>query len=134
MAEQKLLQLQTRQKSTVKLLKEAKEEVCTLQRQCNNPVTLYKAFKACHEVFPDVAIVLETIQVCPSSGAVAERGFSLMNLIMNDTRSSMNIQTLDALIRDQVQDIISICLKRGNRRTELALLHYSGPAKNACSK
>ena len=40
-AEQKLLQLQTRQKYTAKRLKEAKQEVCTLPRQCNNPVTLY---------------------------------------------------------------------------------------------
>ena len=53
-----------------------------------------------------------------------------MNLIMNDLRSSMNIQALDGLIRlhyiddslsdTQVQDIISIWLKRGNRRMELA--------------
>ena len=111
-------------------MKEAKEEVCTLQKQCNNPVTLYNTFQACHEIFPDVAIVLEIIQVCPSSGAVVERGFSLANLIMNDLRSSMNIQTLDALIRlyyiddslsdTQVQDIISIWLKRGNRIIELS--------------
>ena len=46
MAEQKLLQLQTKQECTAKLLKEAKEEVCTLQKQCNNPVTLYEAFQA----------------------------------------------------------------------------------------
>ena len=74
------------------------EEVCILQKQCNNPVTLSEAFRACHEIFPDVVIVLDIIQVFPSSGAVVERGFSLMNLIMNDLRSSMNIQTLDALI------------------------------------
>ena len=43
-AEQKLLQLQTRQKCTAKFLKEAKEEVCTLQRHCDNPVSLYEAF------------------------------------------------------------------------------------------
>ena len=40
-AEQKLLQLQTIQKCTGKLLKEAKEEDCTLQKQCNNLVTIY---------------------------------------------------------------------------------------------
>ena len=111
-------------------MKEAKEEFCTLQKQCNNPVTLYEAFQACHEIFPDFAIVLEIIQVCPSSGAVVERGFSLMNLIVNDLRSSMNIQAPDALMRlhyiddsfsdTQVQDIISIWLKRANRRMELA--------------
>ena len=62
-AEQKLLQLQTKQKCTAKFLKEAKEEVCTLQKQCNNPVTVYEAFRACHKIFPDVAIVLEIIHV-----------------------------------------------------------------------
>ena len=61
MAEQKLLQLQTKQKCIAKLLKEAKDEVCTLQKQCNNPVTLYEAFQACHEIFSDVAIVLGII-------------------------------------------------------------------------
>ena len=111
-------------------MKEAKEEVCTLQKQCNNPVTLYDAFQACHEIFPDVAIVLEIIEVFPSSGVVVERGFLLTNLIMNYLRSSTNIQTLDALIRlhcgndsfsdTQVQDIISIWLKRGNRIIELS--------------
>ena len=122
--------MQTKQKCTANRTKEAKEEFCTLQKQCNNPVTLYEAFQACHEIFPDFAIVLEIIQVCPSSGAVVERGFSLMNLIVNDLRSSMNIQAPDALMRlhyiddsfsdTQVQDIISIWLKRANRRMELA--------------
>ena len=129
-AEQKLLQLQTKQKCTAKLLKEAKEEVCTLQKQCNNSVTLYEALQACHEIFPDFTIVLESIQVCPSSTAFVERLFSLMDLIMNDLRISMNIQAIDALIRlhyiddsfsdIQVQDIKSIWLKRGNRKIELA--------------
>ena len=39
-AEQKLPQLETRHNRTAKLLKETKEEVCTLQRRCNNPVTI----------------------------------------------------------------------------------------------
>ena len=60
-AEQNLIQLQTKQKCMAKLLMEAKEDVCTLQRQCNNSVTIYEVFQACHEMFPDVAIVLSTI-------------------------------------------------------------------------
>ena len=75
MAEQKLLQLQTKQKCTVKHLKEAKEEVCTLQKQCNNPVTLYEAFQACHEIFPDVAIVLEITGVILKWNKRGERIF-----------------------------------------------------------
>ena len=110
--------MQTKQKCTSKLLTEAKEEVCTLQKQCNNRVTLYEAFQVCHEVFPDITIVLEIIQVCPSSGAVVEKGFSLMKHVMNDLRSSMNIQTANVFIRlhyiddsfssTQVHDIISV--------------------------
>ena len=44
LAEQEFLQLQTRQNCTAKFLKEAKEEGCTLQRQCDNSVGLYEAF------------------------------------------------------------------------------------------
>ena len=118
-----LPQLQTRQKCTAKQLKEAKEEVSTLQRQFNNPVTPYEAFQACHEIFSDITIALEIVQVYPTGGAFIERGFLLMNLIMNDLRSSMNIQTLDALVQlhyiddsysdTQAQNIISTWLKRG---------------------
>ena len=45
--------------------KKTKEEVCTLQKNCNNLFTLYEAFQACHEIFPDVAIVLEIIRCVP---------------------------------------------------------------------
>ena len=59
----------------------------------------------CSEILPDIATVLNIIIICPASGAVVERGFSLMNLIMNDLLSSLNIRTLDATI----------------------LIHYNGP-------
>ena len=59
----------------------------------------------CSEILPDIATVLNIIIICPASGAVVERGFSLMNLIMNDLQSSLNIRTLDATI----------------------LIHYNGP-------
>ena len=94
MAEQKLLQLQTKQKCAAKFLKEEKEEVCTLQKQRNNPVTVYEAFRACHKIFPDVVIVLEIIHVCLSSTVVVEKGFSLTNLIVNDLRSSRCFNTI----------------------------------------
>ena len=59
----------------------------------------------CSEILPDIATVLNIIIICPASGAVVERGFSLMNLIMNDLLSSLNIRTLDATM----------------------LIHYNGP-------
>ena len=83
-----------------------------------------------HEVLPSIATLLQLIQICPASGAVAERGFSLMNLIMNNLRNAMNIATLDATMRityvneitdDVVEKIIGIWKKHGNRRIELLI-------------
>ena len=47
---------------------------------------------------PDITTVLNviTITICPASGAMVELGFSLMNLIINNLQSSINIKTLDA--------------------------------------
>ena len=42
---------------------------------------------------------MDWISICPANSAVVERGFSLMNLIMNDVRSSMNARKLDAMMR-----------------------------------
>lgn len=97
MAEQKLLQLQSKHIRKAKLLKKAKEKVCTLQRQCNNPVKPYEAFQGCHGTFPNVTIVFPIIHVRPISGTVVKKIF-IMNLITNDLRRSMNIKTLNALI------------------------------------
>ena len=81
------------------------------------------------EVLPNICTVLILISVCSASGAVVEHGFSLMNLIMNDMRSSMNIRTLDATMRihyqgesltnEEVDEVIDVWKRRGNRRIEL---------------
>ena len=90
-------------------------------KRCNN---MY-----CRGVARYICTVLILISVCPASGAVVKRGFSLMNLIMNDLRSSMNVLTLDATMRIHYQDeslthgevdgIIDVWKRCGNRRTEL---------------
>ena len=49
--------------------------------------------------FPNIALLLGIILVCPSSGAVVERGFSVRNLAMNKLQSSMKVTTLDAIMR-----------------------------------
>ena len=128
-AEKKLKELEQKKKCSAQDFKAAKELVLNLKKKTINPVSLNKAFKASMEILSDVAVVLNIIQICPTSGAVVERGFSLMNLIMNDLRSSMKVATLDALMRihyhdellskTQMRDIISICKNRGNRRIEL---------------
>ena len=59
------------------------------------PVSLNEVFLLV-EVLPNIAALLQLIQVCPASGTVVERGFSLINLAMDDLRNSMNIATLDA--------------------------------------
>lgn len=81
------------------------------------------------EVLPNICRVLILISVCPASGAVVERGFSLIGLVMNDLRSSMNVRTLHATMRihysgkqmtnGEVDEIIDIWKRRGNRQTEL---------------
>ena len=60
------------------------------------PVSPNETFLLVEEVLPSIATLLQLIQVCPASGAVVERGFLLMNLVMSDLRNSMNIATLDA--------------------------------------
>ena len=56
-----------------------------------NPVTIEIAHEMSTEVFPNIALLLEIILVCPISG---EHGFSVLNLAMNKLHSSM--KTLDA--------------------------------------
>ena len=83
----------------------------------------------CSEILPDIATVLNIIIICPASGAVVERGFSLTNLIMNNLQSSLNIRTLDAtmlihyngpdLSDEEADKMIDVWKRTGNRRIEL---------------
>ena len=92
-------------------------------------MSISDALLLANEVFPDMTKILNIIAICPASGAVVERGFSLMNLIMNDLQNSNNIGTLDALMRisysgqdltdDDADKILSVWFQRGNRRIEL---------------
>ena len=92
-------------------------------------MSISDALLLANEVFPDMTKILNIIAICPASGAVVERGFSLMNLIMNDLQNSINIGTLDALMRisysgqdltdDDTDKILSVWFQRGNRRIEL---------------
>ena len=114
-----------------KLCKSEKKKKCTakLEIKGNDPVSISDVLLLANKVFPDMTKILNIIVICPTSGAVIERGFSLMNLIMNDLRNSMNIRTLDALMqisysgRDLTDDdgdkILSVWFRRGNRRIEL---------------
>ena len=83
----------------------------------------------CSEILPYTATVLNIIAISPASGAVVERGFSLMNLIMSNLRSLMNMRTIDAtmhihyngadLFDEEAGKIIDVWKRRGSRRTEL---------------
>ena len=127
-SKKKLLTIEAKKSTSAKMLKENQAAVEFYKSKIENPVSLEEAFEVAEEVFPNVSTILQLALICPASGAVVERGFSLMNLIMNDLRSSMNITTLDALMRISYQDdldelqcneIIRIWKKRGNRRIEL---------------
>ena len=83
----------------------------------------------CSEILPDITTVLHIIAICPASGAVVERGLSLLNLIMNDLQSSMNIRILDAsmcihyngadLSDEKADKIIDAWKREENRRIKL---------------
>ena len=125
----KLCKSEKKKKCTAKLFKQSSQEINDLEIKGNDPVSISDALLLANKVFPDVTKILNIIVICPASGAVVERGFSLMNLIMNDLRNSMNIRTLDALMqisysgRDLTDDdgdkILSVWFQRGNRRIEL---------------
>ena len=120
--------MEKNKKHTARNLKLQQRKVDSLTDKMKQSVSLNEAFLLVEEVIPNIATLLQLIQVCPASGAVVERGFSLMNLVMNDLRNSMNIVTLDATMRityaneitdDVVDKIIGIWKKRGNRGIEL---------------
>ena len=125
----KIRDREKKKKCTAKCLKELQEELNLYLEKVKNPVTIEKAIECTRDIFPDISLILNLMSICPASGAVVERGFSLMNLIMNDLRSSMNIRTLDAIMRihyhgktlldREADEIIDIWKRRGNRRIEL---------------
>ena len=87
-----------------------------------------EAYQFAKDVYPNIAQILKLLLIYPASGAVVERCFSLMNMQMNKLRSSMKIQTLDALMRihyeyyitgQDADDIIKVWFKNGNRRIDL---------------
>ena len=87
-----------------------------------------EAYQFAKDVYPNIAQILKILLICPASGAVVERGFSLMNMQMNKLRSSMKIRTSDALLRiyyeyditDQdADDIVKVWFKSGNRCIDL---------------
>ena len=95
----------------------------------NYPVSLEEAYQFAKDVYPNIVQILKILLICPASGAVVERVFSLMNMQMNKLSSSMKIWTLDALMRiyyeyditDQdADDIVRVWLKNGNRRIDLS--------------
>ena len=80
-------------------------------------------------MLPDICKVLILISVSPRGDAVAEHGLLLMNLIMNDLRSSKNVRTLDATMRipdqgksltnGEVDEITDVWKRHGNRQITL---------------
>ena len=58
-----------------------------------------EAYQFDKDVYPNIAQILRILSICPASGAVVERGFSLMNMQMNKLHLSMKIRAFDALMR-----------------------------------
>ena len=103
-------------------------EVDSLTGNMKHSVSRNEAFVLIEEVLPNIVTLLRLSQVCPASGAIAEQGFSLMNIIMDDLRSFMNISSLESMMQitcvneitdDVVDNVIGIWKKHGNRVIEL---------------
>ena len=122
----KLKEQGKRKKCTTKSMKETKDQLETVVNKIKNPFSLEKGVYLCSEILPDIANVLNFMSIWPGSGAVVERGFSLMNMIMNDLRSSMNIRTLDPMIIFTIMVLIYLM----KRLLKLLMLEEKGKRKN----
>ena len=95
-AEKELRLLQSRKKSRARDIKVAEKKLKHKKNCLDNPVTVEIAHEWSTEVFPNIALLLEIILVCASSGAVVERGFSVMNLAMNKLHEGDNSRCYNA--------------------------------------
>lgn len=56
-------------------------------------------FMFCKDDYPNLLILVELCLVIPCQTACCERGNSCMNRIMTDRRSTLNVSTIDELMR-----------------------------------
>ena len=56
-------------------------------------------FMFCQQDYPNLLILIELCFVIPCQSACCERGNSCLNRIMTDWRSSLNVATVEALMR-----------------------------------
>ena len=75
--------LHQNKKAKAKDVKEIQTYIEKLELQKNCPVSLEEAYQFAKDVYPNIAQILKILLICPASGAVVERGFSLMNMQMN---------------------------------------------------
>ena len=87
-----------------------------------------KVYQFAKDVYPKITQIFKTLLIFPASSAIVEHGFSLMNMQMNKSLSSVKIQTLDALMwiyyeyditNQDADDIVKVWFKKGNRHTDL---------------
>ena len=87
-----------------------------------------KAFLLAKGILPSVVTKLQQALVGPVSGEMVEQGFPIMDLIMNRSRSSINISKIDKMVFVSYQydsdnvwcnQLLRIQKKRDNRSIEL---------------
>lgn len=111
-----------------KVVKELKKELHEAQQKCKTPITAEDLLKdtVVEAAFPNIRKLLLLYILIPQSEAVVERGFSKMKLIMNDKRTNLDNESLEALMRlsykanpltaEEVNEIIEIWRSCSRRR------------------
>ena len=87
-AKRRLIKMEKNKKHMARNLKLQQRKVDSLTDKMKQPVSLNEALLLVEKVLPNIATLLQLIQVGPASGTAVERGFSLMNLVMNDLRKN----------------------------------------------
>lgn len=96
-------QQELKKKCASKIIKHLRGYLQLLPDKLKNPVSLDHAIICTPEALSDICAVLILISVSLKSGAIIECGLSLMNLMMNDLSSMVDVHLIDATIRIQSQ-------------------------------
>ena len=84
-----------------KSTKTIESEISSLDEKIKISLNVFDVLKdyVIESAFPNIRYLLKLLAIVPMSGAVVERGFSNMKLIMTGQRTRLDEKSLDAFIR-----------------------------------